>query len=190
MPSVECAEALFSFFNQLFVGLQLLSQSPLADERWFLYKFIISHEKKQQQQRNMQKNPSLSTSMSTCQLIHLLRNNDRNEYTTGRGRVTHHTAASHTSCSSHCLTYFAIIPFFTHPLVFVSLSQRHILQSAAGLGGATGTRKFKCTECSKAFKYKHHLKEHLRIHSGEFRPLQGPELNTNGWELNQCPAAS
>ncbi|CAD7084539.1 unnamed protein product [Hermetia illucens] len=28
-------------------------------------------------------------------------------------------------------------------------------------------RKFKCTECDKAFKFKHHLKEHVRIHSGE-----------------------
>ena len=28
-------------------------------------------------------------------------------------------------------------------------------------------RKFFCSECSKAFKYKHHLKEHQRIHSGE-----------------------
>lgn len=28
-------------------------------------------------------------------------------------------------------------------------------------------RKFKCTDCDKAFKFKHHLKEHTRIHSGE-----------------------
>ncbi|XP_075055479.1 uncharacterized protein LOC142141185 [Mixophyes fleayi] len=32
---------------------------------------------------------------------------------------------------------------------------------------ATENRKFKCVECGKAFKFKHHLKEHLRIHSGE-----------------------
>ncbi|XP_030369983.1 zinc finger protein 1 isoform X1 [Scaptodrosophila lebanonensis] len=28
-------------------------------------------------------------------------------------------------------------------------------------------RKFKCLQCDKAFKFKHHLKEHERIHSGE-----------------------
>ena len=32
---------------------------------------------------------------------------------------------------------------------------------------STDLRRFKCTECGKAFKFKHHLKEHLRIHSGE-----------------------
>uniref|UniRef100_A0AAX7TG53 C2H2-type domain-containing protein n=1 Tax=Astatotilapia calliptera TaxID=8154 RepID=A0AAX7TG53_ASTCA len=36
------------------------------------------------------------------------------------------------------------------------------------LAEGTGNRKFKCSECGKAFKYKHHLKEHLRIHSGEW----------------------
>ena len=39
--------------------------------------------------------------------------------------------------------------------------QRHMLTHTSG------NRKFKCSECGKAFKYKHHLKEHLRIHSGE-----------------------
>ena len=28
-------------------------------------------------------------------------------------------------------------------------------------------RKFKCSACGKAFKFKHHLKEHERIHTGE-----------------------
>lgn len=32
---------------------------------------------------------------------------------------------------------------------------------------SSSLRKFKCEDCDKAFKFKHHLKEHIRIHSGE-----------------------
>ena len=42
--------------------------------------------------------------------------------------------------------------------------QRHMLSHDES---SNMVRKFKCTECDKAFKLKHHLKEHLRIHSGE-----------------------
>ena len=41
--------------------------------------------------------------------------------------------------------------------------QRHMISHEESLE----LRKFKCPECHKAFKFKHHLKEHIRIHSGE-----------------------
>ncbi|XP_026466049.1 zinc finger protein 1-like, partial [Ctenocephalides felis] len=41
--------------------------------------------------------------------------------------------------------------------------QRHMISHEE----SASLRKFKCTECDKAFKFKHHLKEHVRIHSGE-----------------------
>ncbi|KAK4002739.1 hypothetical protein OUZ56_004543 [Daphnia magna] len=41
--------------------------------------------------------------------------------------------------------------------------QRHMISHDE----SAGLRKFKCTYCDKAFKFKHHLKEHVRIHSGE-----------------------
>ena len=41
--------------------------------------------------------------------------------------------------------------------------QRHMISHDE----STDLRKFKCPTCGKAFKFKHHLKEHIRIHSGE-----------------------
>ncbi|CAH0394373.1 unnamed protein product [Bemisia tabaci] len=41
--------------------------------------------------------------------------------------------------------------------------QRHMISHDE----STKLRKFKCEQCEKAFKFKHHLKEHVRIHSGE-----------------------
>uniref|UniRef100_A0A1I8HR99 Protein krueppel n=1 Tax=Macrostomum lignano TaxID=282301 RepID=A0A1I8HR99_9PLAT len=41
--------------------------------------------------------------------------------------------------------------------------QRHLISH----NESSELRKFKCQECGKAFKFKHHLKEHVRIHSGE-----------------------
>ena len=35
-------------------------------------------------------------------------------------------------------------------------------------------RPHKCTDCEKAFKHKHHLTEHRRLHSGE-KPFQCPK---------------
>ncbi|XP_041970392.1 zinc finger protein 1 isoform X2 [Aricia agestis] len=41
--------------------------------------------------------------------------------------------------------------------------QRHMISH----DDSAQLRKYKCNDCDKAFKFKHHLKEHTRIHSGE-----------------------
>ncbi|XP_059093889.1 zinc finger E-box-binding homeobox protein zag-1-like isoform X2 [Tigriopus californicus] len=41
--------------------------------------------------------------------------------------------------------------------------QRHMISHDESVG----LRRFKCNDCGKAFKFKHHLKEHVRIHTGD-----------------------
>ncbi|XP_075997404.1 zinc finger E-box-binding homeobox 2 [Genypterus blacodes] len=67
-----------------------------------------------------------------------------------------------------------VCPLCGYTATFRAQMERHLAlhnqvqdKSAITLDQSMETRKFKCLQCGKAFKYKHHLKEHLRIHSGE-----------------------
>ncbi|XP_061584389.1 zinc finger E-box-binding homeobox 2-like [Cololabis saira] len=67
-----------------------------------------------------------------------------------------------------------VCPLCGYTATLRSQMERHLTlhnqiqdKSSISLDQGMETRKFKCLECGKAFKYKHHLKEHLRIHSGE-----------------------
>ncbi|XP_078139870.1 zinc finger E-box-binding homeobox 2 [Centroberyx gerrardi] len=67
-----------------------------------------------------------------------------------------------------------VCPLCGYTATYRAQMERHLAlhnqlqdKSSATLDQGMETRKFKCLQCGKAFKYKHHLKEHLRIHSGE-----------------------
>ncbi|XP_075676758.1 Zn finger homeodomain 1 isoform X3 [Dermatophagoides pteronyssinus] len=64
------------------------------------------------------------------------------------------------SCTKCSITFETREDFERHQLL-------HANKSAHSNDNGQVLRKFKCQECFKAFKFKHHLKEHIRIHSGE-----------------------
>jgi len=53
------------------------------------------------------------------------------------------------------------------PLCCTALQLCVPVGSVSVLVGVSGQRPFVCTICDKAFKHKHHLTEHGRLHSGE-----------------------
>ncbi|KAM4613735.1 zinc finger E-box-binding homeobox 2 [Polymixia lowei] len=67
-----------------------------------------------------------------------------------------------------------VCPLCGYTATYRAQMERHLVlhnqaqdKSSITLDQSMESRKFKCLQCGKAFKYKHHLKEHLRIHSGE-----------------------
>ena len=82
-------------------------------------------------------------------------------------RVCVHVCVRVDTFSFHGLAFFTFPPQMckvcNKTFANVYRLQRHMISHDE----STDLRKFKCPTCGKAFKFKHHLKEHIRIHSGE-----------------------
>ncbi|XP_035285122.1 zinc finger E-box-binding homeobox 1-like [Anguilla anguilla] len=83
-------------------------------------------------------------------------------------KYRHEKSEDNFSCSLCSYTFAYRTQLDRHMTAHKSGREQRVHVTQSG-----GNRKFKCTECTKAFKYKHHLKEHLRIHSGE-KPYECP----------------
>lgn len=112
-----------------------------------------SSTKQQQQQQGGERCPQCGI---LCRDVRVLQLHLEDAHKTSYSLNKHDAQFSQVSCQV-CKKTFAN----------VYRLQRHMISHDE----SAGLRKFKCPHCEKAFKFKHHLKEHLRIHSGE-KPFQ------------------
>ncbi|TRY91010.1 hypothetical protein DNTS_023027 [Danionella cerebrum] len=123
----------------------------------------IENHRRSPEQRGHDENgtPDIYSQLHTCP--HCSRNYRRVTALKEHIKLRHQRSEDDYCCSvcGHTFTYRTAL--VRHMAIHKQIHESQKRVNAQ----ANGHRKFKCNECSKAFKYKHHLKEHLRIHSGE-----------------------
>jgi len=121
---------------------------------------------------NTESEMSLVDNMETVEALLSLRNGRRSEPNVLENKEitllpAHNPDKEDVLCGlcGSALTYLE--PHSCIPSMAASEVKKLIVTNSDSDKGINNIRRFKCDLCDKAFKFKHHLKEHLRIHTGD-----------------------